>query len=206
MLRLRLALLAAFAFAPCSQFDAAVDRRACRRKRPAAGRARRCAGAPAAPRIVLVLSGGGARGGAHIGVLRALEELHIPIHGIVGTSMGAVVGGLYAAGRSPEELDRLAVGIDWASSSATTRPGNPSSSATSSRTKAAGSRGVAAEEEYVVGKEVSVNDALRQSQRPRGLQMRKLGGKEPLQVGVQLMRALAATFEKGIASRRRKAH
>jgi NTE family protein len=68
----------------------------------------------AAPRIVLVLSGGGARGGAHIGVLRALEELHIPVHGIVGTSMGAVVGGLYAAGRSPEELERLAVGIDWA--------------------------------------------------------------------------------------------
>lgn len=67
----------------------------------------------AGPRVVLVLSGGGARGGAHIGVLRALEELRVPIHGIVGTSMGAVVGGLYAAGHSPEALERLAVGIDW---------------------------------------------------------------------------------------------
>jgi NTE family protein len=65
------------------------------------------------PKIVLVLSGGGARGGAHIGVLRALEELRVPIDGIVGTSMGAVVGGLYAAGHSPEDLERLAVGLDW---------------------------------------------------------------------------------------------
>jgi NTE family protein len=65
------------------------------------------------PRIVLVLSGGGARGGAHIGVLRALEELRVPIHGVVGTSMGAVVGGLYAAGHSPVDLERLAAELDW---------------------------------------------------------------------------------------------
>src|SRR3981081_1036608 len=50
------------------------------------------------PRICLVLSGGGARGMAHIGVLKILEELKIPLDCIAGTSMGAVVGGLYASG------------------------------------------------------------------------------------------------------------
>jgi len=50
----------------------------------------------ARPRIGLVLSGGGARGAAHIGVLKVLEENHVPIDAIAGTSMGAVVGGLYA--------------------------------------------------------------------------------------------------------------
>ena len=53
------------------------------------------------PRICLVLSGGGARGAAHVGVLEALEKLHIPVDCIAGTSMGAIVGGLYAAGMSP---------------------------------------------------------------------------------------------------------
>ena len=56
-------------------------------------------GAQNRPRIGLVLSGGGARGAAHIGVLKALEQLHIPIDAIAGTSMGAVVGGAYAAGK-----------------------------------------------------------------------------------------------------------
>ena len=69
----------------------------------------------APPRIVLVLSGGGARGAGHIGVLKALEDLHIPVHGIVGTSMGAVVGGLYAAGYAPEALERLIARVEWAS-------------------------------------------------------------------------------------------
>src|SRR5262245_11864827 len=55
---------------------------------------------PARPRIGLVLSGGGARGAAHVGVLKTLEELHVPIDAIAGTSMGAVVGGLYASGMS----------------------------------------------------------------------------------------------------------
>ena len=64
--------------------------------------------------IVLVLSGGGARGAGHIGVLKALEELHVPVHGIVGTSMGAVIGGLYAAGYAPEELERLIARVEWA--------------------------------------------------------------------------------------------
>lgn len=58
------------------------------------------------PKICLVLSGGGARGFAHIGVLKELEALHIPIHCIAGTSMGAVVGGLYAAGLSAGDIEQ----------------------------------------------------------------------------------------------------
>ncbi len=64
-------------------------------------------------KLVLVLSGGGARGFAHIGVLRVLEEMHIAPDLIVGTSMGAVVGGLYAAGWSPDEIELLVETIDW---------------------------------------------------------------------------------------------
>lgn len=64
-------------------------------------------------RIALVLSGGGSRGLAHIGVLEMLEQLRVPVDVVVGTSMGAVVGGLYAAGRSPEELRRLGEDTDW---------------------------------------------------------------------------------------------
>ena len=59
-----------------------------------------------APKICVVLSGGGARGFAHVGVLRYLEEHHIPVHCIAGTSMGAVVGGLYASGLSADEIDK----------------------------------------------------------------------------------------------------
>src|SRR6267142_6037860 len=58
------------------------------------------------PRVGLVLSGGGARGLAHIGVLKVLEELRVPVDVIAGTSMGAVVGGLYASGMSPDEIAR----------------------------------------------------------------------------------------------------
>ncbi len=65
------------------------------------------------PRLGLVLSGGGARGAAHIGVLEVLEEMRIPVDVITGTSMGSVVGGLYAAGLSPEELGDAIQGIDW---------------------------------------------------------------------------------------------
>lgn len=64
-------------------------------------------------RTGLVLSGGGARGLAHIGVLKQLEEMNIPIHAIAGTSMGAVIGGLYAAGYSADELEALALELDW---------------------------------------------------------------------------------------------
>lgn len=69
--------------------------------------------APARPRVALVLSGGGARGFAHIGVLRVLREMHVPIDMVVGTSMGSVVGGAYAAGASVAELDAMARHTDW---------------------------------------------------------------------------------------------
>jgi NTE family protein len=65
------------------------------------------------PRIALVLSGGGARGFAHIGVLRVLRELHVPVDVVVGTSMGGVIGGAYAAGASVGELERMARQTDW---------------------------------------------------------------------------------------------
>jgi len=65
------------------------------------------------PGVVLVLSGGGARGAAHIGVLEVLEELHVPVDMVVGTSMGSVVGGLYAAGWTPESLVGIISAIDW---------------------------------------------------------------------------------------------
>ena len=65
------------------------------------------------PKLVLVLSGGGARGIAHIGVIRVLEELHIAPDLIVGTSMGSIIGGLYAAGWSPDEMEEIVRAIDW---------------------------------------------------------------------------------------------
>jgi NTE family protein len=68
---------------------------------------------PKRPRIGLVLGGGGAKGAAHIGVLKVLEELKIPIDYIAGTSMGAVVGGLYASGMSPEEIEQVLTSVDW---------------------------------------------------------------------------------------------
>jgi NTE family protein len=65
------------------------------------------------PRVCLVLSGGGARGMAHIGVLKVLEELRIPIDCIAGTSMGAVVGGLYASGMTAAQIDATMRSVDW---------------------------------------------------------------------------------------------
>lgn len=67
----------------------------------------------AQPRIGLVLSGGGARGSAHIGVLKVLEELRIPIHVVVGTSMGSLVGGGYAAGLTPTVLEERVTQVNW---------------------------------------------------------------------------------------------
>ena len=61
----------------------------------------------AAEKVGLVLSGGGAKGIAHIGVIKALEDNNIPIDVITGTSMGAIVGGLYSAGYTPEEMMSL---------------------------------------------------------------------------------------------------
>src|SRR5216684_2724749 len=65
------------------------------------------------PRICVVLSGGGARGIAHIGVLKVLEDLKIPIDCIAGTSMGAVVGGLYASGMSARDIESTMRSVDW---------------------------------------------------------------------------------------------
>ena len=66
------------------------------------------------PRIGLALSGGGARGAAHIGVLKVLEEHRVPVDFIAGTSMGALVGGLYASGLSAAALERVITEVDWA--------------------------------------------------------------------------------------------
>jgi len=63
------------------------------------------------PKICLVLSGGGARGAAHIGVLRVLEEMHVPVDCIAGTSMGSLVGGAYASGMSVPDMERLVAGL-----------------------------------------------------------------------------------------------
>ncbi|MEJ2678220.1 MAG: patatin-like phospholipase family protein [Gemmatimonadota bacterium] len=65
------------------------------------------------PRVGLVLGGGGARGAAHVGVLQVLEELNLPVDFVVGTSMGAIVGGLYAAGVSPDSMERWVRRADW---------------------------------------------------------------------------------------------
>lgn len=65
------------------------------------------------PRLALALSGGGARGIAHIGALRALEEAGIPVDAIAANSMGAVVGGIYATGRTVDELDDVVLSVDW---------------------------------------------------------------------------------------------
>jgi NTE family protein len=75
-------------------------------EKPADGTAKR-------PRVGLALAGGGARGGAHIGVLKVLEELHVPIDCIAGTSMGALVGGGYASGMSATAIENFVKGIDW---------------------------------------------------------------------------------------------
>lgn len=68
---------------------------------------------PSRPKVGLVLGGGGAKGSAHIGVLKYLEENGIPVDYVVGTSMGSIMGGLYAMGYSADELEDLISGIDW---------------------------------------------------------------------------------------------
>jgi NTE family protein len=65
------------------------------------------------PKIGLVLGGGGAKGISHIGVIKVLEELHIPVDYIAGTSMGSLVGGAYASGMSSDEMTRLVEKLDW---------------------------------------------------------------------------------------------
>lgn len=65
------------------------------------------------PCVALVLGGGGARGGAHIGVIRALEERQIPVDVVVGTSIGSFVGALYASGKSAADIEQLFAEADW---------------------------------------------------------------------------------------------
>ena len=65
------------------------------------------------PKIGLVLAGGGARGAAHIGVLKYLEDHRIPVDVITGTSIGAIIGGLYASGLSAREIETLLLEMDW---------------------------------------------------------------------------------------------
>jgi NTE family protein len=83
-----------------------------------AARAQDAVPAPATregPRLALALSGGGARGMAHIGALRAIEEAGLPVDAIAANSMGAVVGGIYATGRTSAELEGIVRSLDWAS-------------------------------------------------------------------------------------------
>ena len=80
---------------------------------PPAARAQTPAEPTARPRIGLVLSGGGARGLAHVGVLKVLERERVPIDVIAGTSMGAIIGGLYASGMSAAQLESELLKVDW---------------------------------------------------------------------------------------------
>ena len=68
---------------------------------------------PSAPGVGLALSGGGAKGFAHIGVLKVLDEIGLPIQYISGTSMGAIIGAMYAIGYHPDEIERIVKSIDW---------------------------------------------------------------------------------------------
>lgn len=65
------------------------------------------------PKVALVLSGGGARGIAQIGVIKELEKKGIPVDYVIGTSIGAIIGGLYAVGYTADELDSLLMSLDW---------------------------------------------------------------------------------------------
>ncbi len=65
------------------------------------------------PKIALVLSGGGAKGAAHIGVLKVLEEYKIPIDFIVGTSAGSIIGAMYSVGYSPEEIEKTILDMNF---------------------------------------------------------------------------------------------
>ncbi|KPN75224.1 patatin [Shewanella sp. Sh95] len=76
------------------------------------------------PKIGLVLSGGGAKGAAHVGVLKILEEHHIPVDYIAGTSIGAYVAGMYALGYSASEVETIMMGVDWDSGYSDTIPRN----------------------------------------------------------------------------------
>jgi NTE family protein len=74
------------------------------------------------PTVGLVLSGGGARGAAHVGVIQVLEELNIPVDFIAGASMGSIIGGLYAIGTPPEDIEKLTTKVDWSAMFSDTMP------------------------------------------------------------------------------------
>ncbi|MDI5834837.1 patatin-like phospholipase family protein [Shewanella xiamenensis] len=74
------------------------------------------------PKVGLVLSGGGAKGAAHVGVLKILEEHHIPVDYIAGTSIGAYVAGMYSLGYSASEVEAIMMGVDWDSGYSDTIP------------------------------------------------------------------------------------
>ena len=65
------------------------------------------------PKVGVVLGGGGAKGASHIGVLKYIEEMGIPVDYVAGTSMGSILGGLYAMGYSPNEMKNLIANINW---------------------------------------------------------------------------------------------
>jgi NTE family protein len=114
--RLRLPCIAFLAAATLSAFPAAGQMPFSQRA-PTEETGAKSASVPSSsatrPKIGLALSGGGARGGAHIGVLRALRELRVPIDYIAGTSMGAVIGGLYASGLDEDQLQQLSTEANW---------------------------------------------------------------------------------------------
>ena len=64
-------------------------------------------------KVGIVLSGGGAKGMAHIGALKVIDEIGIPVDYIVGTSMGAIIGGLYSIGYTPQQLDSMVRKQNW---------------------------------------------------------------------------------------------
>ena len=68
---------------------------------------------PRRPKIGIAFAGGGARGGAHVGVLKVLEELRVPVDYVAGTSIGSIVAALYASGMSPDEMEKVLATTDW---------------------------------------------------------------------------------------------
>jgi NTE family protein len=83
--------------------------------------------AAATPRLGLALGGGAARGLAHIGVLKVLETEAIPVHGIAGTSIGAFIGALYAAGVPVQRMEKVARELDWRKMARLLNPAIPTS-------------------------------------------------------------------------------
>ncbi len=112
------------------------------------------------PVIALVLGGGGARGAAHVGVLKVLEQARVPIDIITGTSAGAIVGGLYASGLSPQDIERVIDEMDW---DALVRDG-PERSRQSQQTRSTARSFISREVAGVRGLEINAPTALLQGQ------------------------------------------